>query len=117
MKIWAAGASWPVRDGVELDLVAAGWVALTSAQAGQGGHETLRLTELGVHCLAEARRLNRRALSAHDALATRMTRELLLAGRVVWRELSLRAQGQGEAEAGDSAADDDVVKILHEVCE
>ncbi|MDC8771829.1 hypothetical protein [Roseateles albus] len=104
MKIWAAGACWPVRDGVELDLVAAGWVALTSAQTGHQGHETLRLTELGVHCLAEARRLNRRALSAHDALAARMTRELLLAGRVVWRELSLRAQGQGQGE-GEAGAE------------
>jgi hypothetical protein len=95
MKIWAAGA-WPCRDGVELDLVAAGWVALTQSGAGHGGHETLRLTEQGILCVAEARRRNQRALSAHDALAARMVRELLLGGRVVWRELSLRAQAQGQ---------------------
>ncbi len=108
MKFWSAGACWPCRDGVELDLVAAGWVTLTStpasAETGHGGHETLRLTELGVHCLAEARRRNRRDLSAHDALAARMSRELLLGGRVVWRELSLRAQALGQLQ-GQGGAD------------
>lgn len=99
MKIWAAGTSWPCRDGVELDLVAAAWVTLTE----QAGHATLRLTELGLQCLAEARRRNRRALSAHDALAERMARELLLGGRVVWRELSLRAQAQAVGGADPAA--------------
>ncbi|MCV2356997.1 hypothetical protein LNV09_22875 [Paucibacter sp. B2R-40] len=96
MKIWSAGA-WPCRDGVELDLVAAGWVVLKQTQTAHGCHETLSLTELGVRCVAEARRRNQRALSAHDALAGRMARELLLGGRLVWRELSLRAQAQAES--------------------
>ncbi len=72
--------------------MAADWVKLLPAPTGLDGHETLRLSELGVRCVAEARRRNRRALSAHDVLAERMARELLLAGRLVWRELSLRAQ-------------------------
>ncbi len=92
MKIWSS-AAWPCRDGIELDVVAAGWAELVQTAA---GHETLRLTELGIRCVAEARRRNQRALSAHDALAARMARELVLGGRIVWRELPLRALAQAQ---------------------
>ncbi len=90
MKIWSS-AAWPCRDALELELVAAGWAQLRDEAEGR---QTLRLTELGIQSVAEARRRNQRALSAHDALAGRMARELLCGGRVVWRELSLRAQAQ-----------------------
>jgi hypothetical protein len=101
MKIWSS-AAWPCRDGIELDLVAAGWVALVQTAA---GHESLRLTELGIGCVAEARRRNQRALSAHDVLAARMARELVLGGRIVWRELPLRALAQAQPPEIDTNAD------------
>lgn len=100
MHIWRS-AGWPCRDALEIDLLAAGLVMLAvSAQ----GHETLRLTEAGVQLLATARQQNRRALSAHDRLAERVAAQLMASGRIVWRELSLRARVAGdEPEAGQVA--------------
>ena len=88
MAIWRS-AGWPCRDAVELDLVGAGWATL--AKDGNG-HETIRLTDLGIQLLAGFRRRNLRSLSAHDQLAGRVAADLMAAGRVVWRELSLRAR-------------------------
>jgi len=88
MSIWRS-AGWPCRDALELDLIAAGWAALSTADS---GHETLCLTDAGIRLLAESRQLNQRSLSTHDRLAERVARHLAGAGRVVWRELSLRAR-------------------------
>jgi hypothetical protein len=87
MSIWRS-AGWPCRDAIELDLVAAGWATLSQAA---GGHETIRLTDAGIRLLAQSRQRNQRALSAHDRLADRVAEHLVAAGRIVWRELSLRA--------------------------
>ena len=56
-----------------------------------------------------ARQRNRRALSAHDRLADRMAAHLTATGRIVWRELSLRARIEGDAPppaAAPAMADD-----------
>lgn len=88
MQIWRS-AGWPCRDGIEIDLLAAHLVAL---QCTADGCETLQLTEAGIAYLAEARQSGLRALSGHDRLAQRFAEQhLLAAGRIVWRELSLRA--------------------------
>jgi hypothetical protein len=88
MSIWRS-AGWPCRDAVELDLVAAGWATLAE---GAGGHEIIRLTDAGIRLLADSRQRNQRSLSAHDQLAARVAANLMTAGRIVWRELSLRAR-------------------------
>ena len=88
MSIWRS-AGWPCRDAVELDLIAAGWATLAE---GAGGHETIRLTDAGIRQLADSRQRNLRSLSAHDQLAARVAANLMTAGRIVWRELSLRAR-------------------------
>ena len=88
MTIWRS-AGWPCRDAIELDLVAAGWAALIEEAS---GHETIRLTHTGMRLLADARQRNQRSLSAHDQLAARVAAQLMSAGRLVWRELSLRAR-------------------------
>lgn len=88
MAIWRT-AGWPCRDAIELDLVAAGWATLAT---GAGGHETIRLTDAGIRLLADSRQRNQRSLSAHDRLAGRVADHLMGAGRIVWRELSLRAR-------------------------
>ena len=88
MQIWRS-AGWPCKDGIEIDLLAARLVAL---RATPDGCETLQLTEAGIAHLAEARQRGLRALSGHDRLAQRFAEQHLLAGgRIVWRELSLRA--------------------------
>ncbi|MDD0839526.1 hypothetical protein PSQ40_13155 [Curvibacter sp. HBC61] len=87
MGVWRS-AGWPCKDGLEIDLLAAGLIQLhTSAE----GHETLKLTDAGIQALAEARQRSQRALSAHDRLAQRFAEHLLGSGRIVWRELALRA--------------------------
>lgn len=99
-SIWRS-AGWPCRDAVELDLVAAGWAFL---QRGADGHETIRLTDLGIRLLAEDRQRNLRSFSLHDRLAARVATQLMSAGRIVWRELSLRARIQA-ADPPSSGAD------------
>ena len=88
MKVWRSGG-WPSRDALEIDLLAAGWVQLCRAET---GHETLRLTDAGIDLLAAARQRNQRAASAHDQLADKVAQQMMDAGRIAWRELSLRAQ-------------------------
>lgn len=82
-------AGWPCQDAVEVELLAAG--LLVRADDG-GGHETVRVTDAGIHALAGALRSNRAAYSAHCALEALVAREMQQAGRVVWRGLCLRAQ-------------------------
>ena len=100
MSIWRS-AGWPCRDPVELDLVAAGWATLVE---GADGRETIRLTDAGVRLLADSRQRNQRSLSAHDRLAVRVAARLTAAGRIVWRELSLRARITADDPPPDGAA-------------
>lgn len=99
MAIWRS-AGWPCRDAIELDLVAAGWAMLSEAAS---GHETLRLTPAGIRLLAESRQRNRRSLSAHDRLAVRVAEHLTASGRIVWRELSVRAKVRVHGEPAPEA--------------
>lgn len=87
MALWRS-AGWPCRDGIELDLIAAGWVASLRDDTGR---ETLRVTAAGLEALQHARRRRVRSASLHDRLAARMCLELHRQGRIVWRELALRA--------------------------
>jgi hypothetical protein len=82
-------AGWPSQDALEIDLLAAGLLERVRAPL---GHETLRVTDAGVHWLAHALARNRAALSAHEALVQRVAREMARAGRLAWTGLSLRAQ-------------------------
>jgi hypothetical protein len=87
MQIWRS-AGWPCKDGLEIDLLAAGLIHLHIAP---DGCETLRLTDEGIRTLAQARQRGVRALSQHDRLGQKFATQLLAAGRIVWTELSLRA--------------------------
>ena len=118
MAIWRS-AGWPCRDAIELDVVAAGWAVLVEDA---GGRETIRLTDAGIRVLAESRQRNQRSLSDHDRLAVRVAEHLMVAGRIVWRELSLRARVNGdEASSANEAsgigdalwADDEVTVQLN----
>lgn len=95
MQIWRS-AGWPCKDALEIDLLAARLVAQHTTRE---GHEVLRLTDAGITLLAEARQRGLRSLSAHDRLAERFAGHLLGAGRIVWRELSLRAALEAPAAA------------------
>lgn len=86
LQVWRS-AGWPCKDGIEIDLLAAGLLR----QQAEDGRETLKLTEAGIALLAESRQRGVRAASAHDRLAQRFAWQLLDMGRIVWRELSLRA--------------------------
>lgn len=88
MKIWRS-AGWPSRDPIDIDLLAAGWVSLVGEHP---ANECLRLSDEGIAVLAQGRQAQRRAESDHDRLALRMSDLLTASGRLVWRELSLRAQ-------------------------
>jgi hypothetical protein len=87
MQIWRS-AGWPCKDGLEIDLLAAGLITL---QVAPDGCETLRLTDEGIRTLAQARQRSVRALSLHDRLGQKFAAQLLASGRIVWTELSLRA--------------------------
>ena len=85
--LWRS-AGWPCKDGIEIDLLAAG---LLVTQFDEAGREQLRLSEAGIAWLAQARQQGQRALSKHDRLALRFAEQMMSGGRIVWRELSLRA--------------------------
>ena len=87
MQIWRS-AGWPCKDGLEIDLLAAGLIALHTAPE---GFESLKLTDDGIRTLALARQRSVRALSLHDRLGQKFAAHLIAAGRIVWAELSLRA--------------------------
>ncbi|MEP6968821.1 MAG: hypothetical protein ABJA49_00175 [Betaproteobacteria bacterium] len=93
-------AGWPSQDGVEIELLAAG---LLERCAPPAGGETLRVTDAGLRYLAQVLQRNRQALSTHDALVAQVARSLLLAGRVVWTGLAVRAH---LPEPGDGGATD-----------
>ena len=101
LALWRS-AGWPCKDGIEIDLLAAG---LLNVHADEAGREQLRLSESGIAWLAQARQQGQRALSRHDRLALRFAEHLKLsAGRIVWRELSLRAMVAAEVEAAAEPA-------------
>lgn len=82
-------AGWPVQDILEVELLAAG---LLERIPHPSGHETIRVTEAGITCLAQTAAHNRQALSAHDTLVHRIAQTLLRDGRIVWTNLSVRAR-------------------------
>jgi hypothetical protein len=101
LNIWRSDG-WPSRDALEIDLLVAGWIECIQ----EAGFEKLRLTASGLAQLAASRQRNQRALSAHDRLAERVAAQLHDAGRVVWRELSLRAKvGSEPTDAPTQALD------------
>ncbi|NDP63705.1 MAG: hypothetical protein GZ092_13905 [Polaromonas sp.] len=82
-------AGWPCQDMLEIELLAGG---MLERVAGPAGHETLRVSDAGVAWLAATLAVNRSTLSAHEALVERVACEMVRAGRIAWRTLSLRAQ-------------------------
>lgn len=88
-------AGWPCGDAVEVELLAAG---LLTRERSASGHETLRLTDLGIAQLAIALAGNRARLSAHEALVEQVAREMTRNGRLAWRGLHLRARLPAAAE-------------------
>ncbi len=86
-EIWRS-AGWPCKDTIELDLLAAG---LLRSELDAEGRESLRVTDAGVAMLSAVLNRNRAAVGAHEALVTRVARQMQHAGRVVWRGLSLRS--------------------------
>ena len=103
-------AGWPCLDTVEIELLASGLIERVS---GPLGHETLRVTDLGLALVAETLQRNRARRSAHERLVERVAREMTRAGRIAWRGLSLRAK------VGDSwaIAMPDVFSIRHTTVE
>ena len=80
-------AGWPCHDPIEIDLLAAGCLALLRDDHGR---ETLRPTPEGMQALAGARQRNQAALDAHDALVHKVALQQQREGRLAWTDLSLR---------------------------
>jgi hypothetical protein len=99
-------AGWPSQDTLEIELLAAG---MLERVLGPLGHETVRVTEAGIVLLAQTLQRNRARRTAHETLVETVAREMTRAGRLVWRELGLRAK------IGDawSMAIPDVFSIRH----
>ena len=124
-EVWRS-AGWPYQDLIEIDLLAAG---LLARECDAAGRETVRVTDAGIHQLAVTLQKNRAARNHHEDLVARVVREMLRAGRVVWRGLSLRARvGQAAvpaattdapvaAAAGWAIAMPDVYSIRHTTLE
>lgn len=81
-------AGWPCLDAIEIDLLNAG---LVERMPRAGGAEALRVTDAGLAALAGHLQHNRRAFDAHESLVERTAQLLAGAGRLVFRQLALRA--------------------------
>ena len=80
-------AGWPCADMLEVELLAAG---LLERCVGSRGHETLRLTDAGIHALAQAHAGHQNARDPHESLVKRVADQLGREGRLAWRGLMLR---------------------------
>jgi hypothetical protein len=80
-------AGWPCADMLEVELLAAG---LLERCMGSHGHETLRLTDAGIHALAQAHAGNQSARDPHESLVKRVADQVGREGRLAWRGLMLR---------------------------
>lgn len=85
-------AGWPSQDMLEVELLAAGVLRRCLTPS---GHTVLQVTDAGIAVLAETLAGNRAVRSDHEALVERVAREMVRAGRIAWRGLSLRAQLPG----------------------
>lgn len=108
-EVWRS-AGWPCRDGVEAELLAAGWLQRVFDDAGR---ETLRVSDDGVRALAETLQGHRRRFDAHEALVARVAAQAQRDGRLVWRGLALRAPVDGAW----ALARPDVFSIRHTTLE
>ena len=79
-------AGWPCHDALEVDLLAAG---LLERVWSADGHESLRVTQAGIACLARVFADHRAARGPHEALVERVAREQARQGRLAWRGLAL----------------------------
>jgi hypothetical protein len=86
-EVWRS-AGWPCRDGVEIELLAAG---LLERVLDTQGRETLRVSDAGIAELAVGLQRNRAVRDRHEALVARVAWQMQHAGRIAWRGLSLRA--------------------------
>lgn len=82
-------AGWPCQDVPEIELLAAGMLQRVCSPT---GHETLRVTDIGIAWLAQAAAQNRLAMSKHEALVAQVASVMVRAGRIAWRGLGLRAK-------------------------
>ena len=80
-------AGWPCHDMLEVELLAAG---LLERRVSPEGFESLRVTDTGIHCLAEVFSRNKAARTPHEALVERVALAMAQAGRITWRGLMLR---------------------------
>ena len=85
-------AGWPCQDIVEIELLAAG---LLERVVSRDAAETVRVTDAGIAMIAAQAVRNRSAMSSHEALVELIARDMLRAGRIAWRGISLRAQVPG----------------------
>ncbi len=107
-----ASAGWPRHDNLEIELLAAGLLARVVSDT---GHETMKVSDAGVTQLARVLVQNKGARSSHEALVAHVARDMVRAGRIVWRGLALRAQVMDEALASAvwTVACPDVFSIRH----
>ena len=101
-------AGWPCQDVPEIELLAAGMLQRVCSPA---GHETLRVTDMGIAWLARAAGHNRSVMSKHEALVEHVALAMVRAGRIAWRGLGLRAR---LLPLDDGAAAAPLHAVLHE---
>ena len=94
-------AGWPCQDMLEIELLAAGLLQRVGHTPGHAmSHETLRLTDAGIACLAASLAGNRFSLSKHEALVGVVAGNMARSGRITWRGVALRARLEPASEGG-----------------
>lgn len=89
LKHYYRSAGWPVRDSLELDLLADGSIELRCAPS---GHESVYVTPRGLAALSDQLKRNRRKLDAHQTLVERVAERMRLDGRMSFTRTSFRVK-------------------------
>ncbi len=105
LRDYYRSAGWPCLDVMEVELLNAGLIERVTMP---GHHqETLRVTDAGLQAIGVGVVRNRKAFDAHELLLMDTARHLAGAGRLVYRNLSLR----GRVENGWKLCKPDVYSI------
>jgi len=89
-------AGWPYQDVIEIELLAAGMLVRVPDS---NGLECMRVTDAGIQYLAASAQTNRNCLNAHNSLVDAVALAMMRDGRLVWKNLPLRAKLPDEEDA------------------
>lgn len=89
LRLYYRSAGWPVRDNLEIDLIAAG---LAERRIDPNGHEAIYVTDAGLGALASLVQANRASFAAHESLVAAVVTQLQARGWITFTGRSFKVK-------------------------